>query len=87
MKAITIRDLHAKTGEWVRQASEHGEILVTDNGRTVAKLVPEKPPKSTPYFSRRRLTARFRRLAASGKLSRGTDSTLAISADREDRNA
>ena len=86
MKAITIRELQARTGKWVRQASEQGEILVTDNGHTVAKLVPERAPEITPHFSRRRLSTRFRRLAASGKLSRGSDSTLVISADREDRN-
>jgi len=37
MKTVTIRQLHAKTGEVVRQASRHGQILVTDNGRTIAK--------------------------------------------------
>src|SRR5580693_6506232 len=41
MKTVTIRELHAKTGELVRDASRHGHILVTDNGRTIAKIVPE----------------------------------------------
>lgn len=85
MKAITIRELHARTGQWVRQAAEYGEILVTDNGRAVAKLLPEKAPELSPYFSRRRLSPRFERLAASGKLGGGTDSTAGISAEREHR--
>jgi len=86
MKAITIRELHAKTGQWVRQAAQFGEIRVTDNGRTVAKLLPEHEPENTPYFSRRNLSPQFQRLAAGGKLGRGRDSTVGISEDRERRN-
>ena len=87
MKAISIRELHANTGQWVRQAARFGEIRVTDHGRTVAELVPEKEPANSPYFSRRSLTLRFQRLAESGRLGRGTDSTAAISEEREERNA
>jgi two-component system sensor histidine kinase SenX3 len=32
MKTISIRELHAKTGGWVRQAVHYGEIAVTDHG-------------------------------------------------------
>ncbi len=86
MKAITIRELHTRTGQWVRQAARHGEILVTDHGRIVAKIVPETDENKEPYFARRILSPGFKRLAASGKLSRGTDSTIGISQDREDRD-
>ena len=85
MKVITIRDLHAKTGHWVRRAAELGEIWVTDHGRTVAKLLPQREPREKPFFARRRLSTGFKRLAGSGKLRRGTDSTVTISGDREDR--
>ncbi|EEF60493.1 type II toxin-antitoxin system Phd/YefM family antitoxin [Pedosphaera parvula] len=84
MKTVTIRELHAKTGKWVRDAARHGEILVTDHGRTVARIVPEVEAREIPYFARRQLSSRFQKLAASGKLSRGVDSTLAISEDRDD---
>jgi len=85
MKTITIRELHARTGAWVRRAARDGQIIVTDNGRTVARIVPELEPAKTPYFARRKLSAGFKRLDESGKTGRGTDSTAAISQDREDR--
>ena len=85
MKVITIRELHQNTGRWVRQASHFGEIRVSDNGRIIAKVLPEHPPELPPFFSRRTLSPAFRRLAAAGKLRGGTDSTASISVDREDR--
>lgn len=85
MKQITIRELHARTGHWVRQAAELGEILVTNHGRTVAKLLPETEPDAVPYFARRVLRPGFKRLQKAGKLRRGQDSTIGISEDREDR--
>ena len=85
MKTITIRELHARTGELLRQASRHGEIRVTQNGRVIAKILPETDAPPTPYFARRKPSAAFKRLDASGKTGRGTDSTIGISEDREDR--
>lgn len=40
MKAISIRELHLRTGRWVRSIEDHGPMLVTDRGRPVATLVP-----------------------------------------------
>ena len=85
MKTVSIRELHEKTGQWVRLVHQHGEIVVTDRGEAVARLTPEKPRQELPYFARRVLSPAFRKLAASGKLSLGTDSTTAISEEREDR--
>ena len=85
MKTVSIRELHNKTGELVRAASRHGEIQVTDRGRVVARIVPQPELREVPYFARRKPSAAFRRLDASGKTGRGTDSTLAISEDRDDR--
>ena len=84
MKTVTIRELHAHTGELVRKASKHGEIHVTDNGRIIAKILPETGPAEVPYFARRRLSSGFKRLDESGKTGRGTDSTAAVSEDRGD---
>ena len=83
MKTITIRELHEKTGQWVRQAARHGEIAITDRGRTVAKIVPQASEPEVPYFARRKLTPAFRKLMESGKLRGGTDSTTIISEDRD----
>ena len=40
MKTISIRELHLKTGQWVRHAASRGPIVVTDRGRRVASLQP-----------------------------------------------
>jgi prevent-host-death family protein len=85
MKAVSIRELHAKTGELVREASQHGHILVTDNGRTIAKIVPETNGTGVPYFAQRKVSTAFAKLDASGKTGNGADATQSISEDREDR--
>ena len=86
MKTVTIRELHSRTGELVRQAFQHGEIRVTDNGRVVAKILPEAEPAEVPYFARRKfISPAVRKLIESGNTGGGTDSTQAISEDREDR--
>lgn len=85
MKTITIRELHTRTGQLVREAARLGEIRVTDNGRVVAKIVPQTESAEVPYFARRKPSTAFRRLDESGKTGRGTDSTIVISEDREDR--
>jgi antitoxin (DNA-binding transcriptional repressor) of toxin-antitoxin stability system len=85
MKTITIRELHAETGRLIRVAAQHGEILVTDHGKVVAKILPHVEEKAAPYFSRRKRTPAFRKLAASGKLRTARDTTQLISEDREDR--
>jgi antitoxin (DNA-binding transcriptional repressor) of toxin-antitoxin stability system len=38
MKTISIRELHLKTGRWVRHAASRGPIVVTDRGRRVVAL-------------------------------------------------
>jgi prevent-host-death family protein len=40
MKEISIRELHRRTGEWVRNARKYGAIVVSDRNTPVAKLVP-----------------------------------------------
>jgi prevent-host-death family protein len=83
MKAISIRELHEKTGDYVRKAAKSGEIYITDRGRTIAKIVPQEESLDVPYFARRKLTPAFRKLMANGKLREGTDSTIIISEDRD----
>jgi len=83
MKTITIRELHERTGEYIRKAAETGEIYVTDRGKTIARIVPEHDRPETPYFARRKLTPAFRNLMKDGKLRGGRDSTLIILEDRD----
>ena len=40
MKEISIRELHRKTGAWVRDARKYGSILVRDRNTPVATLTP-----------------------------------------------
>jgi prevent-host-death family protein len=85
MKTITIRELHARTGRWVREAARHGQIIVTDSGQPVARLIPEHQSTQVPYFAQRKRSPKFKKLDDSGKMGRGTDATQAISEDREER--
>ena len=85
MKTISIRELHEKTGEWVRKAGEHGEIHVTDRGRIVARILHETDRGDTPYFSRRKILPAFGKLMNHGRLQGGTDSTQIISEERDRR--
>jgi antitoxin (DNA-binding transcriptional repressor) of toxin-antitoxin stability system len=83
MKTISIRQLHDKTGEWVRRASQLGEIYVSERGRTIAKIIPQAPAHSVPYFAHRKLSRHFRTIME--KLKGGRDSTQIISEDRDRR--
>lgn len=87
MKTISIRELHARTGKWVREAAEQGQILVTDNGRPVARMVPEAAAAKPPYFANRRfINRKLKQWIESGESGRGgTDVTRGISDEREDR--
>jgi antitoxin (DNA-binding transcriptional repressor) of toxin-antitoxin stability system len=87
MKTVSIRELHARTGKWVRQVTEQGQILVTDNGRAVVRMVPESVPPEVPYFACRRfINRKMRQLIERGELGRGgTDVTAGISQERADR--
>ena len=39
MKQIRIRDLHIKTGKWVRKATRGEGVVITEQGRPMASLV------------------------------------------------
>jgi prevent-host-death family protein len=78
MVQIAIRDLHMKTGEWVRKAAHSGDIVVMDRGRPVAKLVPFKAGDEGKSFADRTLVKGF---SALPKLRH--DSTHGLSEDRD----
>ena len=78
MKEISIRDLHLKTGEWVRRVGLERKIIVTERGEPVATLIPfESPHKGTPFL-KRKLVRGFAALPAIEH-----DSTQDISIDRD----
>ena len=77
MVQITIRDLHMKTGEWVRKVADAESIVVMDRRRPVAKLVPFTPEDQEMPFRERPLVKGFLSLP---KLPH--DSTVFLSEDR-----
>jgi prevent-host-death family protein len=83
MKAISIRELHQRTGAWVRKAAELGSITVTERGRPVARLeAVEGGGRRNPFLSRK-LRPGYKRLM--GTLTGGTDIVSMVSTDRGER--
>ena len=83
MKTVSIRELHEKTGAWVRLAETHEQIIITDRGQPVASLSPYREPAKRNRFRARAVLPAYAKLR--GKLSGGTDSSSIISKDRNDR--
>ena len=83
MTAISIHELHEHTDLWVRKATEQEPIVVTDQGRSVAKIVPMPVSKAENPLLTRKLLPGF--AALQGKLHGGTDSTQIISDMRDGR--
>ena len=81
MKMISIHELHEETDQWIRRAAQYGEILVTDSGKSVAKLVPmnESPKRSS--FRDWRPSPGF--AAIMHRPVGGTESTQIISENRD----
>jgi prevent-host-death family protein len=59
MTTITIRDLHMKTGLWVRAAARgKRDLIVLDRGRPAARLLPAEDNAGVD-FSQRKLVRGF----------------------------
>jgi antitoxin (DNA-binding transcriptional repressor) of toxin-antitoxin stability system len=86
MPTVTIKELHARTGAWVRKAGKT-PVQVTDHGKPVAMLtaLPRAGEVALPVRKRVLLpqyTAYLKRTAA----QRGTETVLAdLDAIREER--
>ena len=80
MKEISIRELHRRTGAWVRSARKFGSILVRDRNTAVARLVPvtEEPPVN--LFERWKPLKKF-----SGPLNRRVKGRPVVDIISEDR--
>lgn len=59
MKEISIRELHRRTGAWVRAARTHGSILVRDRNVPVATLTPVADEPLVNRFARWRPLKKF----------------------------
>jgi len=59
MTTITIRDLHMKTGQWIRAAARgKRDLIVLDRGRPAARLLPAEDNAGVD-FSQRKLVRGF----------------------------
>jgi prevent-host-death family protein len=78
MRHVSIRELHLRTGDWIRRTAAEGRIVVTDHGRPVASLVPYEQEETGTRFSDRQLLPEF----VSMPRAPG-DSTVEVSDDRD----
>jgi len=78
MKEISVRDLHLKTGDWVRKVSVEQRIVISERGVPVATLIPFEPGHKATAFAKRRLVQGFAKLPTIDH-----DSTQYISTDRD----
>jgi len=81
MKTISIRELHERTGAWLRKAVEIGAIIVTERGRPLVRIEAIPDATSANPFRDRRLRPGYARLR--GKLGGGIDSTIMVSEGRD----
>jgi len=87
MKTISLRELHNKTGKWVRSVKEEEEIIVTDRGQAIASLTPIKKSVTKKYtWANRPLVPGYAAAMRAGKLKSNTDSSVGISEDRTSRD-
>ena len=61
MKTISIRELHNRTGHYVRAATRE-PLAVTERGQPIARLVPTGDVTGLTRFADRRLRPGFKRL-------------------------
>ena len=77
---IRTRDLHMKTDAWVRRAARGEDVVVTDRGRSIARLLPFEETHTARPFRERRVLPEFHALPeVSG------DATACVSEDRDRR--
>jgi len=62
-KAVGIRELKAHLSRYVREVRGGQEVLVSDRGRIIARLVPVEPPSESA-----RLNNLLMKLSAEGKI-------------------
>ncbi|HUE88998.1 MAG TPA: hypothetical protein VMO26_23200 [Vicinamibacterales bacterium] len=81
MKEISIRELHRRTGAWVRAARKHGSILVRDRRTPVATLTPVSDEPPINLFARWKPLKRFAKVL--DRPVGGTPVEAIISLDRD----
>lgn len=83
MKVISIKQLHDKTGEWLRRVRTEGEVVVTERGTPVARMLPPAKTAAGNPFANRKLLRGAARLMA--RPIGGPGSAAIVSAMRDGR--
>jgi prevent-host-death family protein len=83
MKKASIRDLHIRTSELVREAAEGAVIVIEKRGESVAELRPIGTADKLTPAAKKRIFDRMARLRASMPLSGNVDRF--IEEDRDER--
>jgi antitoxin (DNA-binding transcriptional repressor) of toxin-antitoxin stability system len=85
MKTILLEELDPRTSEWLREASRHEQLIVTDHGAPIMTLTITSEPVAPPAggsLQGRILSPAFQAIMK-GLGRGGTDSAIAISEDRD----
>ena len=83
MKTISIKDLHDKTGHWLRRVKAEGEVIVTERGTPVVRMLPPAKLSAGNPFARRKLLRGVK--AIMQRPIGGADSAKIISSMRDGR--
>lgn len=81
MRRTSVRELHIRTSEFVRQASEGSVIVIESRGKPVAELRPISLPPGPAPEVKKAIVASMKDLWE--QLPATPDSTLAIEEDRD----
>lgn len=83
MKTISIKELHEKTGHWLRRVAAEREVVVTERGRPVVRMLPPASRPAGNPLARRKLIPGVARLIE--RPVGRPESTAIISAMRDGR--
>jgi prevent-host-death family protein len=81
MKKASVRDLHIRTSQLVREAADGSVIVIERRGEPVAELRPVSAPRRMADAQKARIFASMRRIW--NRMPPVKDSTKIISEDRE----
>jgi prevent-host-death family protein len=89
MRKVRSSELKAKLGRYMQAARAGEEIVVTDRGRPVARLLPYAEPEAEPAIQRSQPrdpgAPPLGALAIRSLSPRGTDTTALLRAERDRR--
>lgn len=80
MRKTSIRELHIRTSELVREAESGNVVVIERRGQPVAELRPLAPTTGMPAHQKARLFASMRRVWS--RLPHNCDSTKILEEDR-----